>query len=99
MLGSLRLNASEGIRVVDIDRWPAHIRVVENVGRIHTDLEAFRFGDPDLLGQGCVESVSSGQLHRCQTERAACSGTGILQQDLTATRVRNRLQCAIWPQL
>src|SRR5215471_18527633 len=75
VLSSLRLNTAERIRVVDIERRPAHIRVVQNIGRIHSQLEALRFGNPDLLGQGRVECVGSWQLHGRETESAAVSWT------------------------
>ena len=76
-----------------------HVRMVQYVRGVHSNLQALRLADLDCLTERGVKVPGSGKLQRLPAERASRPRLGILEKDLAGFRVGNRLNHAIGLQL
>ena len=87
------------IRIVDIQVGIGRIRMVQNVGGIHTDLQVLRFGQLDALRHACIKTPPARAFHGALAEDAACTGQWILKKDLAGFHIGDCAQSAQVPKI
>src|SRR5262245_49171642 len=77
-----RANDKTKILVVDVQVGRGRLRMVEDVGSIHSDFHVPGFADSDRLGHTGIKAPDARTLDDALTERSVSTRQGILQQNL-----------------
>src|SRR5437867_780946 len=92
----LGLDTTEGVSsTVDAQIRTRRRGMVENIRRVHPELDSLGFGYAHELAHRRVKGPGAGQLHRLAAEIASMSWLRIFQENLTCCGVLNCLQGAI----
>src|SRR5688572_22284849 len=90
---ALRGDVTERDVAVDVQRGIGGLRMVEQVDRVHPELQALALSDPERLADGGIQTPCSRQFNDVLAQVAARSRQRIPQHD-SARGIRNSVQRA-----